>query len=159
STVIGFVNPTDVLTLTAGGLALTQNSPTVGTAAGNGVLTSGFIPAGDTVARLYIHSNGATVNSVIANNRTTPVRLVADSSGGRLPLAGANPSAGGPVISGGATVALAAPGVLPAGGVTINGSTLTATTAVNQINSANDVTINASGTLTLGNFANTLNSL
>jgi autotransporter-associated beta strand protein len=161
---LNFTAPTDVLNLKSGGLALTNGGTTVSATANAGVITAGGTPdtAGTTV-RLYIHNTGTnTVNSTIANNTAGSaniVRLVANVAGGTLTLGGGNTYTGGTVVNGGNTLALSATGTIPAGGLTINNSTVTATTAVNQIASANDVTINGGGVLTLGNFANTLNSL
>ena len=161
---LNFTNATDVLNLNAGGLALTNGGTTVSATANTGVITAGGTPGtGGGTARLYIHNTGTnTVNSTIANNTAGSgniVRLVANVAGGTLTLGGTNTYTGGTVVNGGATLALSATGIIPAGGLTINGTTVTATTALNQIASANDVTINGGGVLTLGAFANALNSI
>ncbi|MGC4007430.1 MAG: autotransporter-associated beta strand repeat-containing protein [Pirellulales bacterium] len=163
SITVAFAAGTDVLNLTAGGLALTNGTAVVGATAGSGIVTSGGTATG--LSRLYIHSTGATVNSSIQNSGVVgaSTRLVANSISGTLTLAGVNTYTGGTVIEGGSIVALAATGTLPTGGITINGSTLQSVVASNAIASANDVTINGSGVLTLGTaagtFTNTLNSL
>jgi autotransporter-associated beta strand protein len=154
-----FAAAADVLNLTAGGLALTGNTAIVGSAVGNGTVTAGGTATG--TIPLYVHNTGAIFNSAITNNASGGiVRLVANTTANTLTLTGVNTYTGGTVVNGG-TVVLSGAGTIPAGGLTINGGTVTTTAAAaaNQIAITNDVILNGSSNLTLGNVANTLKSL
>src|SRR5205823_2963379 len=66
------------INLAAGGLALTNGTAVIGASAGDGTLTSGDT-ASSGISPLYIHSTGAIVNSVIADNGSgASTRLVAN---------------------------------------------------------------------------------
>ena len=160
---LNFTNPTDVLNLASGGLALTNGGTTIGTV-GSGIIAAGGTASSGT-SPLYVYSNGAanTINSVIADNgfgsstRLIVVPIANASIGGREYLHGrhrhqrrrwylvALTGAAGTVV-------------IPAGGVTINNTTLSLTTNQGQINPANDVTLNGTALLTLVG-TNTLNSV
>ena len=165
-----FTNPTDVLNLTSGGL-IVQNviasaaATTIG-AAGSGIITAGGpTPSGPQDLYFYYQANGAvvlTVNSKIADNGASPVRLVA--SGGNfgasnITLQGTNTYTGGTVING-ETLTVGATGTLPAPtsgtGIIINGGTLAQT--VGGIIAAQSVVMNGGSTLTLAG-SNTLSTL
>jgi autotransporter-associated beta strand protein len=144
------------LNLASGGLALTNGTAVIGANPGDGTVTSGDT-ASSGVSPLYIHSTGAIVNSIIADNGSgASTRLVANAISGTLSLAGSNTYTGGTAVNGTGTVAVTT-GFIPAGGLTINGATFT-TASGGLIASANDVTINGGGVLTMAGD-NTLNSL
>jgi autotransporter-associated beta strand protein len=161
---VTFTNPTDVLNLASGGLALTNGTAVVGSAVGNGVLTAGGTATG--VQRLYIHSTGATINAAIADNGSGgQTRLVGNSISGALNIAGNNSYTGGTVFNAsglngaaGGTVTLSSTNsAVPDGGLTINNAAVTQTVSGN-ISASNDVVLNGGASLTLTG-ANILHSL
>jgi autotransporter-associated beta strand protein len=163
ATAINFSSSSDVLNLTAGGLALTNGGTTVG----QGILTAGGTPtdSGGSTVPLYVYSNGNsnTINATIADNTAgsgNKVRLVVTAIANTLNLGASNTYTGGTAINGGGgSVTLNGPGTtIPAGGLTLNNVTLTMTNNGGQIDATNDVILNGGSTLTLVN-SNTLNSL
>ncbi|MDB5322062.1 MAG: putative glycine-rich autotransporter protein [Phycisphaerales bacterium] len=158
---LAFAADSDVLNLTAGGLALTGVNGVVGSFAGNGVVTAGGTQTGTN--RLYVYNNGAaTFNSAIANNTAVAgavTRLVLAPTSGAITINGVNTYTGGTVVNGsGGTVSLASSSsAIPAGGLTLNNVAVTSTVGGN-IAASNDVTLNGGSSLTFSTDS-TLNSL
>jgi autotransporter-associated beta strand protein len=97
---------------------------TVGTAANDGVLTTGNLDDGAPAALSLINdsANALTINSAIANNGADPVGVALSGSGG-IVLAGTNTFTGSVVST--ATSALLSGSNDLLGGITVNGGTLT----------------------------------
>lgn len=164
-------------TTNTGSAVVTMNS-TVGLTAGM-TFTGTNIPAGTYIVSvdgpnqvtLSQNATGASttgsftggisnmiVNSVIADNGLGNSVSLVKSGAGVLNLSANNTYTGGTFISQG-TVNLIGNGVvIPAGGITLTGASLIMNTSAGQIASSNEVTLNASSTLTMvGN--NTLSRL
>ena len=166
---VSFVNPTDTLTLTSGGLltGADNNAKAIGTAAVPGQLT-----AGAAQSELFVHSgtNTLTINSKIVDNGVSGgLNLVADgmAGGGALTLAAPNSYRGATYFNG-LNVTLnsasgpAIPGALIiTGGVSTTDSTIATTTlwAADQIATTSNVTLRGGGVLSLNGFSNTINNL
>jgi len=171
--VLTFANASDVLNLTSGGLAVSQNGsitflPVIGSVQNEGRLTAGGVnPAAAADLFLFYQNssttNALTVNSAIIDNPTNNqvVRLVVSGTnfGAYLVILASNQNSysGGTVVNG-AAVQIGSAGAaanLVGGGLTLNGGTLT---QVNGTIAAQDVTLNGSSVMTLtGN--NTLNKI
>ncbi len=150
-----FANNADSLNVASGALQLGSGTVSIGSAVGNGTITSGGTSTGTVPLYINVTTNNLTMNSAIANNSSGGVlRLVfTNYLGGQLTLASSlNSYGGGTVVNNytsGATGSLVvgAAGYLPAGGITINNGILTQTsggTIASQL-----VTLNGGSTLTL----------
>ena len=157
------------LTLAGGGLILAVNGDNQNITVQNGTITSTG-PGVGTGSDLYVHalnyggSNRTfTISAGIVNNSTGAVRLVKTSGQGDagvggatadfLMLSGVNTYTGGTVVNGGNLV-VGAGGNIPAGGISISGGEVSGVGAIFQdvggvINSANTVTVNGLGALSL----------
>ena len=126
------------MNLASGGLIVqnvvngTSGTMTIGSAVGNGNITSGY-SNGNGANDLYLYyynttvGNVLTVNSAIVNSGSTPVRLVAFGGNfgvGNITLLGTNTYTGGTVVNG-ETLTVGRAGTLGSGGITLNGGTLT----------------------------------
>jgi autotransporter-associated beta strand protein len=162
------MTPGAVLNLKSGGLILSGTANTFDTSGNGGILTAGgpTTVGGAGVAGLYLWNNTAAyvMNARITDNPASgdKVRVVINAGGGSIALTDSGDSlaplgnsyTGGTVVNSG-TLILSAPSVpgnavIPAGGVTVNGgAALTMSVVSGQINSANVITVNGPGTVTL----------
>ena len=150
---------TDVLNLALGGLlsANNNNAVNIGTATNRGIITAGGASPSGTVELVTYQNQGiTTIESVIQDNGSSPIRLV-KSGAGTLTLTAANTYTGGTVVDQGVLTFSGAVASIVPGNLTINNATVTET-AAGQIAAASDVTMNGGGTLTMVG-TNTLKSL
>ncbi|HEX8914658.1 MAG TPA: autotransporter-associated beta strand repeat-containing protein, partial [Humisphaera sp.] len=150
-----------------GGLILATGTDNTTGSINNGTITSGFAGVPGTNDLFVYHlpyagtNRQAAIGAVIANNGSTPVRLIVSSSEGptttqRLTLNAVNTYTGGTLVNGG-SLAVGATGAIPNGGITLNNAVLFQN-AGGTIGSTNVVTLNGSSGLTLAG-SNTLDSL
>ncbi|MEA3212062.1 MAG: hypothetical protein QOE70_5119 [Chthoniobacter sp.] len=164
-----FLNATDTLTLTTGGLltGADANNKTIGASAGQGQLT-----AGSGQPELFLHSgaNALTINSrIIDNGVSGGLSVVADpmAGAGTLVLAAPNTYLGTTYLNNINTTLNATGGPAIPGNLVITGGvsavdSLNATTTFsqsNQIATTSTVTLKGGATLSLAGFNNTIANL
>ena len=161
---ITFTAGTEKLNLALGGLLRdnNNNATSIGTAALRGILISGGTAnSGTTDLVVWGNQNTITINSVIANNGLGNLTRLVKSGATTLTLTAQNTYTGGTIVNQG-TLNLSGTNVgfvvIPTGGLTINDATVTMNTNAGQIDSSNDVFLNAGALLTLFG-SNTLNSV